>query len=195
MEEAILWGREHRWKHPNRSWIKTCLDYHGYGSCLYPVRNRLPTMTEKPQIQSLMNEVSFSISYPIGFSSMNPWRDVCSCSGCLGASCQIWVIGMWNFQGAWREGDRISGTWLAFKLETTSTFHRLLCSRSPHPDLSMHAVQGRSTHSVSTWGAPCLIKIPLLWQKGRLVWGKAWESVCYYRSKKASYSIMCLLVL
>lgn len=130
-------------------------------------------MTEKPQIQCLMNEVFFSISYPIEFSSMNPGMDVCS------SALIPWVHPARSESlpcggpGCINRRDRISGTWFVFKLETTSAFHRLFCSCSPHPDLSMQAIQGRCIHSVSTWGGSSLTKILWLWKKGRFVLGKS----------------------
>lgn len=130
-------------------------------------------MAEKPQMQCLTNEVYFSISYLIGFGSMSPWMDVCS------FALIPWVHPARSESlpcegpGCINRRDRISGTWFVFKLETTSTFYHLFCSCSPHPDLSMQAIQGRCIHSVSTWGGALVsLKSHDYRRREDLSWGK-----------------------
>lgn len=145
-------------------------------------------MTEKPQIWRLMNEISFSILYPIGFGSINPWRDVCS------FALATWVHPAKSeslARGASRVHEEKETEFQALGLPlshrwpphfTVSSAHIPLTQISP---LNSKAVQGRSTHSVSTWGAPCLMKIPLLWKSGRLVLGKS-LGICLLLERQGS---------
>lgn len=157
------------------------------------MRNGLPTMAENPHIWRLMNEVSSSISHPMGFCSMNPWRECLLFNpGNFGACCQIWVFGIWGFQGAQREGKG-----LPFKLKTTSACHRLFHLHFPHPDLSLHATPLKERPLIQSLQWEPLVSLNSYYcgRREDWLWGKAWDAVCCYRSKKASYSITYSLIL